>query len=128
MAVAKDYPALESSGAPMTQPRHVGNGDDLTDQCDAAFKEFDRRFDEMKALPTLPARRAAAIKLYPLIEETIRKMKARDAADDLHPDHVDLRGDRIFFLVMIGFETPCSWTRTEVWEHLIPDEEDDSNT
>jgi hypothetical protein len=116
--------ALESSGAPMTQPGHVGTGDQLADQCTAAFAQFDAAFEKMESLPTLAARRAAAIKLYPMIQETIRKMKARDTAYNLHPEHVDLLGDRIFLLMMVGFCTPCSWSKDQVWKNLMPDEED----
>jgi hypothetical protein len=116
--------ALESSGAPMTQPRYAVTGNDLVDQCDAAFAQFDAAFEKLKALPTLATRRAAAIKLFPMAEMAIAAMQARDAADGLHPDHVALRGDRVFHLLMIRFEGPCGWSRNQVWEQLIPDEED----
>lgn len=116
--------ALESSGAPMTQPRCFGNVDHSADRCDALFAQFDAAFDKLKALPTLAARRAAAIKLYPMIEEAISAMRARDTADGLNADHVSLRGDRVFQLLMIGFESPCNWSRDEVWENLMPDDED----
>lgn len=117
--------ALQSSGAPMTQPRHGGNVSDLNEQCNALFTQFDTAFDSLKALPTLPARREAAIKLYPAIERMMSAMRARDRADGLNEDYVSLRADRVFNLMLIGLEGPCEWTRAEVWAHLVPDDEDD---
>lgn len=117
--------ALESSGAPMTQPRHGGNVGDLTEQCDALFTQFDTAFDRLKALPTLPARREAAIKLYPAIEQMMSAMRARDRADGLNEDYVSLRADRVFNLMLIGLEGPCEWTRGEVWTKLIPADDGD---
>lgn len=117
--------ALETSGAPMTQPRHVGSAGQLADRCDALFAEFDAAFGKLKALPTLPARREAAIKLYPAIDEIMRAMRERDAADGLHEDFVYLRADRVFNLILLGFGGPCQWTRDEVWRYLIPTDEDE---
>lgn len=117
--------ALETSGAPMTQPRHVDSVGQLAQQCDALFTQCDTGFGKLKALPTLPARREAAIKLYPAIDQMIRAMRARDMADGLHEDFVYLRADRVFNLMLLGFEGPCEWTRDEVWTHLIPADEDE---
>jgi hypothetical protein len=117
--------ALASRGAPMTQPRHVQNGSDLDAKCVVLFAQFDAAFEKLKALPTLPSRRAAAVGLYAAIEKAVIAMKARDAADGLHEDHVSLRSDRVFYLLMIGFEGPCAWSKDQVWENLIPDEGDD---
>jgi len=96
-----------------------GNGNDLDDQCKAAFAKFDAAYEKMKALPSLAKRREMSIEFAPnMIAEAVHAMKARDTADGLHEEHVDLRGERIYFLMMIGFETPCSWTRDQVWDHL----------
>jgi hypothetical protein len=91
---------------------------EIADQCDAAFAEFDRRFDEMKAGRSLKARRTLAIVLAPFIAETIRLMRQRDTADGLHTDHVALRADRIFMLLMIRFCDPCRWSKEQAWKHL----------
>lgn len=96
----------------------------LADQADALFKEFDTAFERVKSAPSLAERRKMAIALYPLIEQAIDAMRARDTADGLNADHVSLRSDRVFNLLLIGFEGPCKWTRDEVWAHLIPDDED----
>jgi hypothetical protein len=105
--------------------RHVGSGDQLDEECKAAFAKFDGAFEKMLALPSLVKRREMAIKFAPtMITEAIRAMRARDAGDELHPDHVDLRGDRVFFLMMIGFETSCEWTRDQVWENLSVGDDD----
>lgn len=116
--------ALETSGAPMTL-RHGGETDHLAEKCVALFAQFDTEFEKLKALPTLRARREAAIKLYPMIDEIIRAMRARDTADGLNADFVYLRADRVFNLMLLGFERPCEWTRNEVWTHLIPADEDE---
>ena len=107
--------ALEASTA---RPEHHDAHGVLADRCDASFVEFDRRFDEMKSTRSLAKRRKISIALAPLIAETIRLMKARDTADGLHPDHVDLKGDRVFALLMVGFCAPCQWSREQAWEHL----------
>ena len=91
---------------------------EIADLCDAAFAEFDRRFDDMKAAPRLKARRTLAIALAPFIAETISLMRQRDMADGLHKDHVALRADRIFMLLMIRFCDPCRWSKEQAWEHL----------
>jgi hypothetical protein len=99
----------------------------IADRCDAAFAEFDRRFDEMKSTLSLAKRRSMSIALAPLIAKTISLMRARDTADGLHPDHVALRCDRVFMLLLVGFEGACKWTRGEVWEHLDVTGDDDSD-
>ncbi len=73
---------------------------------------------KMKAAPSLKARRTLAIALAPFIAETIRLMRQRDMADGLHTDHVALRADRIFTLLMIRFCDPCRWSKEQAWEHL----------
>ena len=85
--------ALETSGAPLTQPRFVENGGGLDTRCGDLFSQFDAGFDKLKSMPTLSARRAAAIKLHPMIKEAISAMRVRDTAAGLNADHVSLRGD-----------------------------------
>lgn len=114
--LARIVSALERNAA--RPANHGGGSGDQLAECDAAFKEFDRRFDKMKAEPSLAKRRKLARSMAPLIARTIRLMRARDTACGLHPDHADLRGDKMFLLVMLGFEEPCAWTKSEVWENL----------
>ena len=119
--------ALEFSGAPLTEQRHIGDVGQLADRCEVAFAEFDRRFGEMTTTPALAKRRKMSIALASLIAETIRLMKARDTADGLHPDHVDLKGDRVFALLMVGFCEPCQWSREQAWRHLDATGDDDTD-
>lgn len=70
MALPKIIQALETSGAPMTL-RHGGETDRLVKQCDALLARFDAAFERLKVLPALLARREAAIKLYPAIDEKL---------------------------------------------------------
>jgi hypothetical protein len=49
-----------------------------------AFKEFDDAMDALMKLKTVKARRAAAHKMVPLLNEMVKTMWARDIADDLH--------------------------------------------
>ena len=118
--------ALESSGAPMTQPRHTFGDDDdrLERECTAAFAKFDKAFDAMKKLPTLEQRRARSVELGDMADYCIAKMKARDEFTDLHPQHVDLRGQEVYRLMMWGFCSPCEWSKSEVWYRIVFRNED----
>jgi hypothetical protein len=118
--------ALQSSGAPMTEPRPAsGNGDDwLEQECAAAFEKFDRAAAAMEKLPTLVRRRARSVELGELANDCIVKMRARDEATDLHPQHVDLRGQEVLRLMMWGLCGPCQWTKEEVWKHIVSRNED----
>jgi hypothetical protein len=109
--------ALEATGG---RPVSEGGdpGSEMTHKLDALFEQFDAAYDEMKAAPALARRRAMARALAPLIAQTDQLLRARDAADDLHPEHVDLRANRVFFLILRGFETPCEWSHDEAWNNL----------
>jgi hypothetical protein len=82
------------------------------------FDVFDRAFDRMSALPTLAKRRAAAIKLIPVIENMMRAMRAHAAANREDPYVTGLRGDEIYRLTLVGFRVPCQWDHDEVWKNL----------
>jgi hypothetical protein len=87
-------------------------------QAAIAFEEFDKAYDAMKALPSLQARRAAAHKMQPLFAESISLMRGRDRDAGLHPEHVDLKADKVAFLMVRGFEGPCEWSLSEVWQAM----------
>jgi hypothetical protein len=93
-------------------------GSDITDKLDALYKQFDAAYDAMKAGPDVAKRRTMARKLAPLIAQTDCLLRARDTANGLDPEYVDLRADKVFFLMMRGFETPCEWSQNETWAHL----------
>jgi hypothetical protein len=118
--------ALQSSGAPMIQPRPASGGDDdrLERECVAAFAKFDAAVAVMAKLSTLAQRRACAIELGELANDCIVKMRARDEATDLHPQHVNLRGQEVLRLMMWGLCGPCQWTKEEVWKHIVSRNED----
>jgi hypothetical protein len=67
---------------------------------------FDQTFAALVALPTLPARRDAAIAIMPLLNAAV------GAAGDADS------GDLLFQTSLAGFRGPCSWTHDEVWRHL----------
>jgi hypothetical protein len=82
------------------------------------FAAFDRAFDQMTALPTLAKRRAAAIKLIPVIDAMMAAMRAHAAANREDPYVTGLRGDEIYRLTLVGFRLPCQWDHDEVWKNL----------
>jgi hypothetical protein len=113
--------ALQSSGAPMTEPRPASGGDDdrLERECGAAFAKFDAAVATMAKLPTLKHRRARAIELGDMAADCIAKMRARDESTDLHPQHIDLRSQEVYRLMLWGFLAPCQWSKDEVWKHVV---------
>jgi hypothetical protein len=70
---------------------------------------FDQAFAELVALPTLSARREAAINIMPLLNAAV------GAAGDADS------GDLIYHTAMASFQVPCSWTCDQVWGHLSLD-------
>jgi len=87
------------------------------------YAEFDVKFAAMEAMSTLEKRRAAARKLAPLIAQADRMYRENGRAD---AELTGLRADRIFALVMAGFEQPCTWTRLQCWANLDVDATADS--
>jgi hypothetical protein len=85
------------------------------------YAAFDRAYDEMKALPTLAKRRAAAVKLVPMIENMMTAVRAHGLANGEDPFVTGLRSDRIYQLTLIGFKMPCEWTHEQAWQHLCID-------
>ena len=110
--------ALDSSGAPMTQPRHAEDTTPLADQVDALYKQFNEAFELVKIAPTLTKRRQLAIKLNPLLAQLIREQRELGLANGHDPELVNFRVDLIFNLLLRGFEQPCRWTYEQAHEHL----------
>jgi hypothetical protein len=119
--------ALEKSATPKTATyAYQGDSEDneLEQECAAAFTKFDKAVAAMEKLPTLERRRARSIELGDLADDCIAKMKARDESTDLHPQHVDLRGQEVYRLMMWGFCSPCEWSKSEVWKYIVFRDED----
>jgi hypothetical protein len=82
------------------------------------YADYDRSFAALEALPTVEARREAAIKLMPLLHIMIAALRKQGHEVGQHPEHVNLRGDRVYQLMMLGFQRPCEWSHDEVWHKL----------
>jgi hypothetical protein len=82
------------------------------------YAAYDRAFDKLEALPTLPARRKAAIAIMPMLHGMIAALRKQGHEVSQHPEHVELRGDRVYQLMMLGFQGPCEWTHDQVWANL----------
>jgi hypothetical protein len=82
------------------------------------YAMFDQAFAALEALPTVEARRKAAIKVMPVLHTMIAalKVQGRDAGE--HWQHTDLRGDAVYRVTMLGFQGPCEWSHDEVWHNL----------
>ena len=102
--------------------RHQGQTSSSSSDADKAlddlYAEFDLAFEKMKLLPTLPKRRSAALALAPLIERTDRGFRNISLANGQDPDLVELRADKIYSLVLRGFEAPCKWHHDQAWENI----------
>lgn len=109
--------ALEKNTTPPQAFGKIENNT-LSGELERLYTEFDGRYDEVRSAPTLAKRRKLAFKLAPLIAQTDRLQRLRDAADGLDHEHVCLRADRIFYLIMLGFETPCGWSHDQTWANL----------
>ena len=87
-------------------------------ELDATFAKFDVAYDAMKVLPTLHARRKAAIALKPLIEAIDGRLRVHGRAIGVGDELADRRADDLWRLTMRGFESPCEWNFDETLEHL----------
>lgn len=90
------------------------------------YARFDRAYDAMKALPTLSARRAAALKTVPLLISMITALRVRGREVGEDAEVTALRADRVYQLALIGFRGPCHWNHDQVWEHLNIDTDADA--
>jgi hypothetical protein len=84
----------------------------------AVYAAFDAKYDAMVALPTLPARRSAAIKLGPILAAMDRKVRETGVANGQDAELVHLRADQMFKLALRGFEGPTQWSLAECHQHL----------
>jgi hypothetical protein len=82
------------------------------------FAAYDRAFAALEALPTLEERRRAAIQIMPVLHTKIAALKVQGRDAGHHPQHTELRADRVYQLMMLGFQSPCQWSHDEVWENL----------
>ena len=91
-------------------------------QCAMAFQEYHDAEDAMTKLPTVDERRAfAREELWPMGMEALALMKERDTACHLHEEHVQLRHDAVWRLMLRGVEIACEWTSLQAMEVLDPD-------
>ena len=86
-----------------------------------AFQEFDNAWEQLMKLKTLGARRHAARKMVPLLKAVCETMLSRDLADDLHPEHAELRSQSVYRLSLRGFEHHCQWSPNETWHVFNPE-------
>jgi hypothetical protein len=110
--MVKGRPQWKLSTASRAVEAHIrgydgGNGDGTDPALAAIYAEFDRQDRELRKLPTLEARRAAALAMAPLIAEQDRAIRAHGRGD---PETAALRADQIFGLIIRGFEGPCGWS------------------
>jgi hypothetical protein len=97
----------------------------LAAQTVLAFQAYDRAQAKLEGLESVEARRAfARAELGPLCREAISLMRQRDQDSGLHEEHVSLRGDRIYALMVRGIEGPCNWTSSEAWSVLDQGDDD----
>ena len=89
-----------------------------------AFERYDAAMKAMESLPTLAERRKAAHALEPIVREALDLMRQRDVDAGLHPEHVELKNDRVLLLMVRGLEGACEWTSGEAWACLDPGEDD----
>jgi hypothetical protein len=79
------------------------------------YDAFDSATAAMRLLPTLEARREAAINMGPQIAKMDVTQRQISLADGNDEELTELRSDRLFFLYLRGFEGPCHWSMSEVW-------------
>ena len=83
-----------------------------------AYAAFDVAFAALEKLPTLEARRKAAIKIMPTLHAMIAALVVQGREVGQHPEHTDLRGQAVYRMTMIGFQGPCEWSHDQVWKNL----------
>jgi hypothetical protein len=96
--------------APINNPRTMSNElSALVAETEAAFELFEDAFEAMMSAPTLAKRRALARQVGPLLTEARKLMEERDTADQLHPEHVQLRSERLYHTTFHVMERICDW-------------------
>lgn len=82
------------------------------------FARQDEADGAMRALPTVEARRRAAIKMVPLIATVDAAVRERGKINGGDPDTVDMRADVLYAMALRGLEQACAWTQSEVWQAM----------
>jgi hypothetical protein len=82
------------------------------------FADWDEAEARMRSLETLEERRAAAIKMAPLLFRMDSTTRERAVINGQDPDLAKLRGDKLYLLALRGFERPCAWSLDEVWDAM----------
>jgi hypothetical protein len=95
-------------------------------QCAIAFEAYHRAEERMEKLAGVEERRVSAREeLGPLCREAVSLMRQHDTDSGLHEEHVDLRADTIYRLMVRGVELLCGWTSAEAWGVLDPGDDED---
>jgi hypothetical protein len=94
------------------------NGSGIDPGLAAIHAEFDAKYAAVVAAPSLAKRRAMALKLAPLIGEMDRTFREVSRANGQDDEVVQLRADRLYMLVLIGFEKCCEWSRQQTFEMM----------
>ena len=113
----------ENTAAPLLTK---SGGGALAAETEAAFERYHAAEAEMRALPTIAARRAAAPELALMAKEALELMHDRDVACDLHPEHVELKNQAVTLLIVKGLEAVCEWTHSQAWDCFNADDGEDS--
>jgi hypothetical protein len=80
------------------------------------YDMFDQADTSMRRLSTLDARRQAAIGMGPLISTMDALQRQVSLDNGVDQELTDLRCDKLFLLYLRGFEAPCSWSMSQVWD------------
>jgi hypothetical protein len=122
-AMVSGKPQWKVASAAVALERHrAGGGTRATTSNPPECAVFDLAFAELVALPTLPARREAAILIMPLLNA----MVAAVGAAGCDSDAAGARGDLLYQTSLAGFQGPCEWTNDDVWRHLNLDADADA--
>jgi hypothetical protein len=100
---------------PVRPTKHVAASNETDPRLQRHYDAFDSADAAMRVLPTLEARRQAAIDMGPQIAKmdlTQRQISHAEGNDD---EITNLRADKLFLLYLRGFEKPCAWSMSEVW-------------
>jgi hypothetical protein len=79
------------------------------------YAQLDEANARLRALPTLDARRDAAVGMIGLIGRVDTATRQRGTLNGLDADGVNLRADALYALQLRGLERSCSWGTNEVW-------------
>jgi hypothetical protein len=100
---------------PARPTKHTSASNETDPRLQRHYDAFDQADASMRQLKTVEARRQAAIGMGPLIAkmDALQRQVSLDNGND--EELTELRSDRLFFLYLRGFETPCSWSQSETW-------------